>query len=48
MKGRRVTAVVLAFVPLRWALLAGALGAALLLIGVLWPGVGRTRTEVTP
>jgi UDP-GlcNAc:undecaprenyl-phosphate/decaprenyl-phosphate GlcNAc-1-phosphate transferase len=42
------TAVVLAFVPLRWALLAGALGAALLLIGVLWPGVGRTRTEVTP
>jgi UDP-GlcNAc:undecaprenyl-phosphate GlcNAc-1-phosphate transferase len=44
------TAVLLAFVPLGWALLVCGLGAALLALGVAWPGLGSgtTRTEATP
>lgn len=44
------TAVLAAFVPLGWALLVCGLGAVLLALGVVWPGLGTgtTRTEATP
>jgi UDP-GlcNAc:undecaprenyl-phosphate GlcNAc-1-phosphate transferase len=43
------TAVILAFVSLRWALLVSGLAAVLLVVGVLWPGLGgrQRRSEVT-
>lgn len=37
------TSVLLAFVPLRWALAAGGFAAGLLVLGSLWPGLRRRR-----